>query len=369
MMVLEEMVLELFDNLGRPTDLSPLDRLDDNTTINPTLPGYNQLRRWLNQGYKAITTWRTPGGKFFRMRDLITRKNIEYGPHDLDMVFLPANPTVADESHIIYFPDDPYYAGFTPPGMVLVTLKNLGNDLEYEDVDGLPPSSPTYLESLGIPNVEGEFQNVYKTTNADWCSLGYFLDDHTIYTVNRIPWTIMETEAKVYERGIFLTRFSDAINLYAIRKLRIIGYDSTIESKNVTDSGISLSSSKKTDPADMELAPRTENYTRNLADISKPTNYYREQDYIYFDWHIDRDYTYQLEYDRVADELVELTDAPVIQQRFHVPIILWATYRGLLRYGENTDAWSISKFLSSEMTSIIKEQDLDVERLEGGFIA
>ena len=89
---------------------------------------------------------------------------------------------------------------------------------------------------------------------------------------------------------------------------------------------------------------------------------------MYFDKHIDQEYTIQLEYYRQAELLDLGTDSPVIPERYHTPIVYWAAYRGLLRYGENKTAYSIKGFLDAEMRSIIKEDDMDVERLEGNFI-
>lgn len=343
-MTLDEMILEVFDNLGRPTDVSPLDELDDNSTINPSLQGYRQLRNWVNQGYKAITTWRTPNGRFYRQRDMIDRKYVQWGPHELTS----HNTDTTDTSeqgydstqHEFSFPGDDYYVGNRPPAMVLLGLSNLGDLLEYEEV----------AETVELQAVDPtlEYYRTYRQEiDADWVCLAYFIDDHTIYTIEPLPWVIPETVATIYERGINWGRFNvdqDLNDLYAIRQLRII---------NTKD--------------DMDVAARTENFTQNLAELGTPSEYWREADYLYFDRHVVETQTYQIEYYKQAEALVNGSDTPAIPERYHTPIVYWASQRGLLRYGENNDAYSMRGFLDMEMRSIIKEEDLDVERYESNF--
>ncbi len=343
-MNLDEMLIEVFNNLGRPTNISPLDRLDDNDSLNPDLWGYKQLQAWINQGYKAITTWRTPNGRFYRQRDMINRKYIQWGPHSVagehtittDTSELGYNSTL----HELDFPEDDYYVDNNPPAMVLLSLKTLGKHLEYQKVN---PTSFPYQDVDALL----EYQDVYTTIDADWVSLAYFIDPHTLYTLEPLPWITEETELTIHERGINWRRFNvqeELDDLYAILMVRVID--------------------KK---GDMDLASRTENFTYNLGEVGAPSEYFREGSYLYFDRHIDKEYTLRLEHYRQAVPLLLGTDVPTVQERYHTPIVYWATQRGLLMLGENTDAYSIRGFLDMEMRSIIKESDLDIERLEGNF--
>jgi hypothetical protein len=347
---LDEMIIDVFDNLGRPTDLSPLDELDDDLTINPTLVGYKKLQQWVNLGYEAITKWRTSGGKFYRHNDMIKRKFCQYGPHLLDQTWVEFNPDdpFFTPTNTLLLPEDNYYVGNVPTDLVWVTMKNLGADLEYEDVT---PEDIDFVNSPSVNEISSIYANVYLTTDADFASLAYFVDPHTLYLLTPIPWMIPETEVTIYEKGIYINRFLSPGNeivddMYAIRSLRV--FDPALQT-------------------DAELANRTENFTQNYGDLGRATSYYREKQYIHFDWHVPQEFTYQLEYTQEVPKLVEQDDSPIIQVRFHTPIVYWATYRGQLRYGNNDDAYALYRFLDTEMKSIIKEQDLDIERLEGHF--
>lgn len=351
-MTLDQLIIEVFDNLGRPTDLTPLDQLDDNDSINSSLPGYKQLQRWINLGYEAVTKWRTPNGRFFRSRDMVKRKYCQFGPHTIDQVWEVYNPDDpafdSVDKYQLTFPSDSYYVGYVPPDLVWVTFTGLGSDIEFQEVE---PPETTFGSSLSVAGLNSLYQSVYQATDADYVSLGYYIDANTIYLLNGKPWIIDTTEVKVYEKGIYYNRFNQpntqiVDDLYAIRSIRVID--------PVTQS-------------DSELANRTQNFTDNYANLGRPTAYYREKKYIYFDWHLPQKYTFQLEYYQQITPLVNGNDSPLIQERYHTPIVYWATYRGLLRFGENNDAYSMFRFLDTEMRSIIKEQDLDVERLEGGF--
>lgn len=349
-MTLNQMIIEVFDNLGRPTDVSPLDELDDDSTINSSLPGYQKLQQWINLGYEAITKWRTPGGKFYRHNDMIKRKFCQYGPHTIVQDWAEYNPDdpAFTVTKTLPFPQDLYYQNNIPPDLVWVCFTNLGEDLEYQDV---VPEGVDYVGSLSAPGLKNIYQNIYQITGADYCSLGYFTDYDTIYLLGDIPWMIPETEVKVYEKGMYYDRFVSPGNqslddLYAIRSIRV--FDESMQT-------------------DSELASRTENFTQNYGNLGRPTQYYREKKYLYFDWHVPEELTYQIEYIQEITPLVNATDEPIIQKRFHTPIVYWATYRGQIRWGNNDDGVSMYRFLDTEMRSIIQEQDMDIERLEGHF--
>lgn len=345
------MIIETFDGLGRPTDITPLDELDDNSTINPTLPGYQQLQRWVNLGYEAITKWRTASGKFYRHRDTIKRRFCQYGPHLLTGNWNEYNP--ADPAFTITktfsFPDDLYYENLVPPDLVWVTFNNLGAELTYSEVTPKTVDYATSPSTMGISNI---YQNVYQYLDADFASLAYFIDAHTIYVLDDLPWIIPETEITIHEKGMYVSRFNQPFtlsvdDLYAIRQVRV--FDPEVKSDSV-------------------LASRTENFTQNYSLLGRPTQYYREKQYLYFDYHVPSEYTYQLEYIEQVTPLNAGSQEPVIQERYHTCIVYWAIYRGLIRFGEQTDAYSMFRFLDNEMKSIIKEDDLDVEREEGHFI-
>ena len=345
-MTLDELILEVFDNLGRSTTLSPLDRLDENDTLNPDLWGYKKLQAWINQGYKAITTWRTPNGRFYRHKDMVNRKYIQWGPYDLTGDHTLTTDTSEEgydsTQHELNFPDDDFYVGNIPPSMVLVALNTLGDQLQFQEIT--PPDTEFQVIDPLL-----EYQQVYQVLDSDWVSLAYFIDAHTLYTLEPLPWVIAETKITIYERGINWKRFNVQTaldDLYAILMVRVID--------------------KK---GDMDLASRTENFTQNLGEIGPPSEYFREGPYLYFDKHVDSEYTLQIEYYKQANPLVSGTDVPDVPERYQTPIVYWATQRGLIMLGENSDAYSIRGFLDMEMRSIVKESDLDVERLEGNFQA
>ena len=344
-MTLNQFILEVWEMLGKPTDVAPVTRLDDLSTVDPTLPGYLQLKRWVNQAYEVVATWRTPGGQYLRQRDMIDRKYLKWGPHQIEGTFTDTTDTSElgynDQLYDFNFPDDYFYNNQTPPAMIIIGISGLGQPLPYEDI------TPETLELQNLDPTQ-EYWRIYQSLDEDWVSLAYFVDEHTVRTVLPLPWVIPESTVTFYERGVNWRRFdvmSTMDDLYAIRQVRVM------DSKS-----------------DMEIASRTENFTNNLLTVGEPTQYFREGRYLYFDKHVDKDYTLQMEYYKQVEPLEEEDDVPELQNRFYTPMILWATYRGLLRYGENKTAYSLKGFFKDEMTSIIKEDDLDVERYESHFI-
>ena len=63
MWTLEDLITEVWEQIGKPSDITPLD-LDGNFDIN--LEGTQQLRRWINWGQREICTWKFGNGELVR---------------------------------------------------------------------------------------------------------------------------------------------------------------------------------------------------------------------------------------------------------------------------------------------------------------
>jgi hypothetical protein len=66
-MTLDQAVLDTWEALGEPSDLDPTDS-NDNTV--PGSPGYLKLSRWIDEGLKALSTYKWPSGQRIRFRVL-----------------------------------------------------------------------------------------------------------------------------------------------------------------------------------------------------------------------------------------------------------------------------------------------------------
>lgn len=67
-MTLNEMILEVWQNVGEPTDIDPTDGTANPTAsnIDDTSKGYTRITRALNQAQLAMVTYRFPRGRLFR---------------------------------------------------------------------------------------------------------------------------------------------------------------------------------------------------------------------------------------------------------------------------------------------------------------
>lgn len=78
MWTVENLITESWEQIGRPSDISPLD-LDGNFDLN--LEGSQQILRWLNWGQRHICTWKFPNGELVRFSDLYRRTRFSTRPY------------------------------------------------------------------------------------------------------------------------------------------------------------------------------------------------------------------------------------------------------------------------------------------------
>lgn len=82
MWTLQELIEETWEQVGKPSDIAPLD-LDGNFDIN--LDGSQQIKRWLNWGLRHICTWKFPTGELVRFSTLYERIRFVARPYTVEV--------------------------------------------------------------------------------------------------------------------------------------------------------------------------------------------------------------------------------------------------------------------------------------------
>lgn len=183
-MNLERMVINVFNNLGRPSDISPLTILDDDATMDNSLPGFLQLAEWINLGYEALTKWKTPSGRYLRLEQIVARKITHIEPYSV------IEYACTEDSHDFILTDD-HYVGFVPPTTVLVSI----------------------TEGLG----------------AGYSSLAYFSDATNLYLFDSFPANDATSVVLISERGYDFRRAFGVDHPYAFRAIRLLNLPSEVE--------------------------------------------------------------------------------------------------------------------------------------------
>jgi len=75
-MTLEEMVVQVFEIIGEPSDLEIYDYTTGTPVVNATFPGFIKIASALNTAQRVIATWKFPSGQRIRFREL--KKSIFY---------------------------------------------------------------------------------------------------------------------------------------------------------------------------------------------------------------------------------------------------------------------------------------------------
>lgn len=83
MWTLEELITETWEQIGKPSDITPLD-LDGNFDVN--LDGSQQIKKWVNWGLRQICTWKFNTGELVRFSSLYRRTRFETRPYEVEVV-------------------------------------------------------------------------------------------------------------------------------------------------------------------------------------------------------------------------------------------------------------------------------------------
>jgi hypothetical protein len=317
-MNVEEMIIEVYENLGEPSDLSPYSDSPTDETFSITEDGSVRILKWLNRAFKRIVAWKTKAGhrpRFPSMEDTVIFKSVVYDGTSLggDSTYLIL-PASDDDGNTIGNTDDQY------------------NEWIVE-IDGGTGSGQTRLI-------------------VDYAGSGRQATVHPVF--NTVP--DITSTFKLYKRWFkFMTAGVTGANenialspkTQMLSPLMLKDVENEIEIKR--DDRVSSQAGALTEPGD-------------------PTVYILFGNRIWFNRAPDEEMYFILEYLKIPADLALSTDVPDIPEAFHEAIVDWATRYGLKRNQEYQSAYSLKRDVEDAMTMIIDSYEMSTERLDAGFV-
>ncbi len=306
-MTAEELITEVYEQLGEPSDLNIY--AADGTTYTHTNAGAVKILRALNLGQKAIAGWKDP----------VTGRHARFKCLQGSLFFRTKvySDTVSSSSNSTF------------PYSVVLTGTGLGTtDDQYNG---------------WVIEINGEQRLVVDYTGSSYT---FYLND-SFGTAPSAADTV-----KLYKRFYRLLPSSHAFVAEHI-------------SLPATTSGAFVEILKiqsVEDGTEVEPASRIEDWDAFPTGKGEPGEYYRQGDTIYFDVNQEDDQWFRMEYYRMPTPMSASTDAPELPENFHYAIALWANMWGQRRMQESSMVYAVRKELEDYMRSAVTEADVETYR-------
>lgn len=307
----EQIVDELWELLGEPSDLDP-----------DTAGGWAKLLRWVNEGQRAIASYRFPDGHLIRFPELQAVKYFNSVFHTGTLV----GGAVASG-------DTPAYAQFD------ISDSNIGaTDDQYTewiiDITGGTGDGQTRL----ITSYDGTSKIAY--VNADWTTAP---DSTSTYQVSKRWYQIVGSGHAFATENIVINPVNTFVALLGV-------WDAT--NKEYLDRAES----------------RSEIFLDTIDELGEPTEYYFRGNRIVFNYAPDEDMTFRIEYYRQPTEMSATTDYPEIPDAWHQAIALAARWYGFCRAQETAMSYSSKRDFQERMQTIRQGLEMSYEIEDGGVV-
>ena len=304
MATLEEMIREVHDNLGQPTDL---DIYDDDGEFDISQEGSRKFRGWLNAGVQRICGWRTPRHEVVRFSSLFQRVNFQARVFEADV------EEISEQSVTIEEESDFVVQEAQPENWILEIKGQKFLVVSYEDL--------------------------------------------TVYTDRKIGESLKDAETvKFYKREWRLVRDYGEQSRYDIRL-----------DPNTEIDTIQRVTLLQPHPWQIHRGLRTDYHPYSMVETGTPSAYFVLGNTLAFDVAPDRDMWFMLEYYAMPEPMKSIFDEPGIPVRYHEAVVLYATWKGLRRYQEWDGAFATKRDLDEYMQKVRDSYALNDE-LEDGYL-
>lgn len=307
-MTVEEMVVEVYEQLGKPTDKRPY--ADDGETVDLATAGAASLLQWINRGYQRILTWRFRNGRILRFRT--TERKLYFSGVEV------TDTADAGTTTTITFP------------AAVSTVADRYKDWVVEITGGTGSGQKRLIVAYSaarVATVHKVWDTVPDATSTFKLTKNFslYLPDSSAIVADHVP-------------------ISSVSGIMAVMKVVDLA------------SGMALA-----------RADRTQDFTRIELSSGNPSVYQDFDGGLYFNSLVPAGRYYEVRYHGFPAALTELTDEPQIPPQFHEGILLWAVWWGLRRAQEYSGAYSTKKDLEDVMETALQQFDRSTDREEIGL--
>lgn len=310
-MTVEDMSVEVWEQLGEPSDLVPgTFSAAGSLTYDVTSTGGAKLLNWINTGTARILSYKTKQGRISRFRDLDERVFFQgFEETGTATAGSASTITLASGSSTT---DDHYN------GMVIELTDGTG--------DGQSRLITDYNGSTLVATVADDFDTTPDATS--------------VYAINKAFYKFrVSTDSDV----------ADNILVDAKDKILTVTMLKDLEGET-------------------ELSYRTkgETFVGSSDEVGIPSQWWVEGNGIRFNVAPEDDRWYEAHIRVLPEDVTAGDDTVQVPETFHVAIVMWCVWWGLLRTGNYTAAYAMKRNLDDHMEMTVHEIDFKMEEMDGG---
>jgi len=308
-MTVEEMLIELHSQLGKPSDLDPY--AADGETVDIGSEGAVRLLQWLNRAYRRILTWRFKNGRIIRFR--CTEREVYFAGVSL------TGTAAAGAAQTITF------------DAVAEAVADFYNGWAIEITGGTGSGQKRLIVDYSAARVA--------TVATAWDTTP---DATSTYCVTKNVYNFVDAGAADAAVNIPLSPTEELIAVMQITDLE--------------------------DNSVLTRADRTAQFTSIETTIgSSPSVFADVTGGLIFDTTVPDGRYYRIRYFGMPATLTALTDEPEIPQAFQEAVLLWAVWWGLRRQQEFAGAYSTKRDLEDTLETAIQQFDRGSDRDDISF--
>lgn len=306
-MTVSEIMEELYDQLGKQSDLNPYSD-DEETTLDLGQPGAQKLLGWINRGYRRILNWRFKGGRIVRFRS--TERQV-------------------------------YFSGVSETGTAAAG------------------AASSITLAAAAPAIADWFNGwIVRITSGTGSGQKRLIVDYSAARVATVAraWDNTPDATSVYEITKNEYAFVAAGSATAAVNIPLSPTEQIIAVTGVVD---------LQDNSQLVRASRTARFTSVEDTAGNAPSLFRDTlGGIVFDSTVPDGRYYRLSYFGMPPALSALDDEPQIPEHFHEGILLWTVWWGLRRQQAFGDAYSTKRDLEDTMETALQQFDRGSEREE-----
>lgn len=310
-MTVQDILTEVYENIGEPSDLLPYTTPGDSSTFDITLAGSQRLLKWLNRASQVVSNWKFRDGRILRFRNLFTNTFFQTYVYTGTLtggtsttVVLPATASPVDDT----------YKGWV-----------------VEITDGTGEGQKRFLIAYDGDTLTGTVHSEWDTT-PDSTSVVSLYKNFEKFVLST------ETDAALH---IPLSATSEMCTILKVRDLE--------------------------NQQDLVPRERGQFFTANLVESGIPTTYWEYGNSLYFELAVDEVRSYEIKYVKYPEVLSTAAQVPEIPIPFHEALSMWCTWNGHKRNRDSQLAYSVKRDLIDFMETMREARDLRME-MEYGYL-
>lgn len=308
-MNLQELIIELFEQCGEPSDFDPYDYATEPPSFDFTTSGAQKAMRVLNNGQTAVAMWRFPNGTIQRIREL---------------------------EDTVYFKTK----------VISGTAQGGGSD--------------TITLAAATGSVADQFKNwLVKITGGageGQLRLVISFDESSQECEVSEDWDTVPDSTSEYEMYKALYQFTDPGSSLADQNIPVSPAEDILAMMNLTD----VHNRNRLHPAG-----RTNTFSSLVLTHGTPSAFYEMNGGIKFDVAVDNKRTYAIDYVKQPAELSDTSDVPQMPEQYHIAIVMWGVWWYYRMQQESGAAYAAKRDLDDFMGRIQSQDSRRWDRAEG----